>query len=111
MANTAEVLVKNVFTGDSIRVIRKPTPNDVDLDKTVAANDQQQVNLQSPDVLLVIEAPTGKDIKTCQLKVDAAVDLEVIASRTNSYWTVKIVPNEIPPDIPTTVNISLGDVE
>ncbi len=111
MANRAEVLVKNLFSGESVRVLRKPAPETVDFDEPVDGGGEQQVSLLSPDVSLVIEAPPGKDLKLCQFKVDAAVDLEVIKSRTDSLWSVKIVPNELDPETPTTVNISIGDID
>lgn len=113
MINNARVNVKNVFSdkSKSIRLVRKPTKEASDFDKTLARNGNEFIDLLSPDVFLVIHAPGGMDLKECWLKVDAAVDLEIAYSRSNSTWTFKIAPNKLDPDTPTTVNISVGDIQ
>lgn len=111
MINNAIVKVKNASKDKSIRVVRKPTANTTDYDKTLTAKSQENIDLLSTDVVLVIHSPGGMDLKECWLKVDAAVDLEIGYSRSNSAWTFKIAPNNLDPEVPTTVNISAGDIE
>ena len=112
MISNAKVLVKNVFTEDkSFRVVRKPTENTIDFDQMLAKGSDEFIDLLSPDVLLVIHAPEGMDLKKCEIKVDAGVDLDVDYSRSDSTWTFKIAPNNLDPETPTTVNISVGDIE
>jgi hypothetical protein len=113
MINNARVEVKNAFSdkSKSIRVVRKPTKKASDFDKTLAQNGNEVIDLLSPDVLLVIHAPKGVDLRKCWLKVDSAVDLDISYSRSKSTWTFKIAPNNLNPNTPTTVNISAGDIQ
>lgn len=113
MINNARVSVKNAFLdkSKSIRVVRKPTKKTSDFDKTLAQNGNEVIDLLSPAVLLEIHAPAGMDLRECWLKVDSAVDLEIGYSRSNSTWAFKIAPNKQDPETPTTVNISVGDIQ
>ena len=113
MANYADVLVKNEIKNESksINVTRKLQNGTVDFSTVISQGGQEQINLASPEVSMVIDVLEGLDLKEYWVSVKAAVDLETIYSRTNSNWTFKIIPNELEPDIPTTVNISLGDIE
>jgi hypothetical protein len=106
MANQADVIIKNNFANvGGIKVLKlKETA-------TIADGSNERIPLPGPEVALVIQAPEGKDTKFCMLKVQSDVDLSVTASRTNSTWTLQIIPNELPPDVPTTVNVSVGDDE
>lgn len=111
MINNARVKVINAFPDKSIRVLRKPTKSTSDFKKSLKKNSFEIIDLQSLNVSLVIHAPDKMDIKKCQMQVDAAVDLEVHYSRSDSTWTFKIAPNDLEPEIPTTVNISVGDIQ
>ena len=111
MINNARVKVESFFAGKSIRLTRMPTEKTRDFDETLTGHGHKFVDLQSTAVSLVIQAPEGVDLKECWLKVKAAVDLEVVYSRSKSTWTFKIAPNTLDPEIPTTVNISVGNVE
>jgi len=108
MANRADVYVKNVLT-DNINVIRKLPDGTIDLNTSIANGDEEGVHLAGPEVSLIINAPEGKDIKDCHVKVKSDVDLAVSHSRTDSNWAIKIVPNDLPPDVPTTVNVDVGE--
>lgn len=112
MANEAEVYVKNVFTGsETINVKRLEQDKSVSLDVDVIKGASEQVQLSSPDVQLVVTAPEGKDTRDCLMRVTSDVDLDVINSRTDSTWTFQIIPNSLPPDQPTTVNVTIGQDE
>jgi len=104
-------LVKNEITGKSIDVTRKLQDGTPDYNTVLSAGAQEQINLASTDVSLVIDAPGETDAKLYWVKVDAAVDAETIYSRTKSNWTFRIIPNTLEPEIPTTFNISIGDIE
>jgi len=58
---------------------------------------------------LIVKAPIGDRIK-CPLFVKAGVPLAVSysISPTEFMWTIKIEPNDLPPEVPTTVNVTIG---
>lgn len=112
MANNADVTIKNVFTSDVTVNVKRCLPGGtVDLEVNIAQNEAEQVQLPSPDVSLVITVPGGMDLRNCLLKVRTDTDVEAVHSRTNGNWTLKIIPNNIPPDAPTTMNVSVGQDE
>ena len=112
MANKADVNVRNILAENTnINVIRKLQDGSSDLDVTIAYNNDDQIHLPTPDVSLLVTAPEGMDTKDCSVHVKSDVDLEILSSRTNSNWIFKIVPNELPPTAPTTVNVEIGDKE
>lgn len=108
MAEQADVYVKNNLTGD-ITVVRKLPDGSSDLSITIANGNTEQIYLAGTDVSLVIHAPEGVDTKDHPLGVKSGLDLAVSHSRTDSRWTIQIVPNDLPPEVPTTVNVSAGD--
>ena len=109
MADRADVFVKNVLAGN-INVIRKLPDGSSDLEVTIANGNEEQIHLASPEVSLLINAPKRVDTKDCPFNVKSDVDLAVSCSRTHSNWTVQIVPNDLPPDSPTTVNVTVGEI-
>jgi hypothetical protein len=108
MADRADVYVKNVLPGD-INVIRKLPDGSSDLNTTIAYEGEEMIPLQGTEVSLIINAPEGVDTKDHPVNVKSDVDLDVSCSRTDSNWNVKIVPNDLPPDAPTSVNMTMGD--
>jgi hypothetical protein len=110
MADRADVYVKNTLT-DSINVIRKLPDGSSKPPVTIATGIEEKIYLPSPEVSLVIYAPTGVDTKDCLLKVQSDIDLASAYSRTDSTWTFRIEPNDLPPDAPITVNVTLGTDE
>jgi hypothetical protein len=111
MANQAEVVVRNKFYVGGLQVQRMVKGSPVDYNTTIAIGQNEGIPLQSPDVQLVINTPQGKDGKECFLRLRSSVDMSVTFSRTQSTWTFQIIPNELPADIPTTTNISVGEDE
>jgi hypothetical protein len=96
MADRADVYVRNGLTGSiqgDIHVTRKLPDGSSDFDTAIAYGNEEQIS------------------KDCPFKVKSDVDLAVSCSRTDSNWAIKIVPNELPPDVPTTVNVNLGEDE
>jgi hypothetical protein len=112
MANNADVNVENVFSNAVTINVKRVLQNGAsDREDNIVQNEAKQVPLPSPDVKLVIQVPEGMDLRNCVLKVKADVDLETKHSRTDSNWTLKIIPNDLPPDVPTTVNVTVGQDE
>ena len=112
MANRADVNVKNCFTDNvDLNVVRKLSDGSTDLNSTITDGNEEQIHLPSTDVSLVVTAPNGFEIKNCPVHVKSDVDLDISKSRTDSNWTFQIVPNTLPPDIPTTVNVEIGPDE
>lgn len=111
MAEQADAYVKNEFTDKTIVVIRNLAGGGSDPAVTIDSGEQEQFYLGGTDVSLTINAPEGMDTKECTFKVQSDVDLDVSCSRTDSNWTLKIEPNSLPPDTPTTVNVNLGEIE
>ena len=108
MAEQTDVYVKNNLNGD-ISVFRMLPDGNSDLSITITNGDSEQVYLAGTDVSLVIHAPEGVDIKDYPLGVRTGLDLAVSHSRTDSRWTIQIVPNDLPPEVPTTVNVNVGE--
>ena len=112
MANKADVNVRNILAENTnINVIRKLQDGTSDLDVTIAYNNDDQIHLPTPDVSLLVTPHNGMDIKDCPVNVKSDVVLGILYSRTNSKWILKIVPNELPPTAPPTVNVEIGDKE
>lgn len=109
MVNNAVVQLKNNFPGESIHVLRKPGEEVIDLDLMLTPQGTETIDLQSLDVLLEVHGPEGLDLKEYQFTIGSSVDLDISYSREHSRLTFKIAPNDVDPDIPTTVNISIGD--
>jgi hypothetical protein len=109
MADRADVILKNSF-GETIYVVRKLPDGTIDLNTMVASGSEEQIHLPSPEVLMQISAPEGIDTKDHLFNVKSDVDLAVSHSRTDSFWTLQIVSNELPPDTPTTVNVNIGEI-
>ncbi len=109
MIEQAEVFVKNVFFSEPIQVIRKLPDGSSDLSVSVAQGNEERIPLIGLNVSLVIKAPSGMEIRYCPVKVRADVDLAVSHSRTDSTWAMKILPNTLSPELPITVNVTIGE--
>lgn len=107
MADQADVYIKNMFA-EGISAIRKLPDGSCDLELTISSGDEQLIYLGGADTSLVINAPSGVDIINCLFTARTGIDLVVLCSRTDSNWKIKIIPNDLPPDSPTTVLITIG---
>jgi hypothetical protein len=107
----ADFYVNNTFETAAVQVSRKLADGSTDLNVGVDPGNTQKVPIQGTDVSLVIDAPAGVDIKDCFLRSRAEVDLAVLVSRTDSHWKINIVPNDLDPEAPTTVNVNVGEDE
>jgi len=75
---------------------------------SLAYQEEQKFYIAGTDMTLVIQGPSGMDIKDCPIFVRADIDLNTVVSRTNSTWTMSIVPNTLDPISPTDVNVNVG---
>jgi hypothetical protein len=112
MAENAEVIVKNRLRveGD-VKVSRKLPDGKTDFNAAIAWHKKGKVVLPDPDVSLIIAAPAGMDTRDCPITVLSDVDLIINYSRSKSFWQMRIDPNDLPPQVPTTVNVNIGEDE
>lgn len=109
MIEQTDVYVKNTYFTESIQVSRKLPDGSSDLNITVAKGNEEKIYLGGLDVSLLIKAPNGAEIRYCPVKVRADVDMGVSHSRTDATWSMKILPNSLEPELPITVNVTVGE--
>ena len=115
MAEQANVLVRNKIQNqtegqDVVTVIREYLGND-DFTTQLARNSEEAIVLQDTDVSLVIKAPSGIDSKLFRVNIDASVDVDMKYCREEGNWKFNLPSNSELPEVPTTVNIEIGDSE
>lgn len=106
MADSAVVYVRNL-THDDIHVIRYLPDGSSDLNIIVPVEDEDRILLVGPELSLGIHAPNVIDTRSCSITVRSDAGLLVKYSRVDSYWTIQIEPDDLPFDVPTTVNITI----
>jgi len=107
MAKQINVYVKNVLTGD-IHLLRKLPGGKSDLAATIARGSKKKILLSGPGKSLVIYAPAGMDTRECPLNVRSDVNLDVLCSRTDSTWTIRIEPGDLSSGESKAVNVTIG---
>lgn len=107
MAEQADFHVRNMVPG-TITVTRiLPQPADPE-NTTIESGSVEPFPALNPQESLIINLPSGKDTSEWPLGVRTSItDLTVSCSETS--WTIKIVPNDLEGEVPTTVNINAGD--
>ena len=98
---------KNFLT-DDIKVTRI-LPDGNSVDTTIANKNEEEFPSLVLEESLIINAPSGKDTKEYPVKVRSDIDLAVSHSRTDSNWTIKIVPNSLDPEVPLDANVEVGE--
>lgn len=112
MANKTDVTVKNIFKNNETFQVKRLLPDgNSEFEVKITQGEVKMVSLPSVDVALVIQAPVHMDLRDCPIKVQSDVDMEIRLSRTQANWTFTIIPNELPPDVPTTTNVTVGQDE
>ena len=104
MAEQADVYVKNSFDSDIVvtRIVGSSSE-----DTTIGNEIEEKFPLLVSEELLIINVPDGKDTKDWSIIVRSSIiDLKVGQSSTR--WTLRIISNELPPEVPTTVNVNVG---
>lgn len=109
MAEQADVYVENKFQGSIVVTRKRPDGSSVDATISNEVNEnEKKFPLLVPEESLIINAPEGFDTEDYPIVVRSGIiDLKVTTSRTN--WTIKIVPNDLPPEVPTTANVNVGE--
>ena len=107
MANRADVYIYNGEAGN-LSACHKFPDGSSGMEVVIDYKNEVMIPLQGTDVTMVVNAPVGVDIKDCPIRLKADVDLAITYSRTNSNWAFQIIPNDLPTDSPTTVNIDIG---
>ena len=110
MADQAYVYIRNNLTGSIEATCMLPDGSAAST-ATISKANREKITLLGLEEWVLITAPAGIDTKDCVISVKSDVDLDTLHSRTDSNWTIKIVPNELPPTTPTDVNITLGEDE
>lgn len=108
--NMADFHVLNKWQAD-VDVTRMVNEEQSDYNNTLPLQHGDTINIPNLIASLVISAPAGLDLKRCPITFQSKVDLEIVYSRTHSRVTFKIKPNDLPPDVPTDVNVTLGPEE
>jgi len=104
MAEQADVFVTNSFQSDI--VVTRVLPDKSRVDTTIANGNEEKFPLMVPEESLIINAPDGKDERLYIVVRSSIIDLHVRYSTTK--WTTRIIPNDLPPEVPTTVNVNVG---
>ena len=105
MAEQADVYVENTFDSDIVvtRILDASSE-----DTTIVSGEEEKFPLLVSEESLIINAPDGKDTENLHIIVRSSIiDLKVRHSTTR--WTLRIIANDLPPEVPTTVNVSVGD--
>lgn len=111
MINKADVFVRNEWV-DGVEVTRMIHQDETsDLNITIARQNEEKIILPSLTTSLIINAPAGHDIKNCPIEMKSDVDMELLYSRTHHRLTIKVLPNDLTEEIPTTMNVTLGEEE
>lgn len=108
MVEQANVCVKNFLLGKEIQVVRKLADGSQDLNKTIAYGNEDTTLLPEPGVFLLISPVGGVDTGTCPFNVrfnDHLVSYEAL----DGHWKVQLTANEDEPEVPTDVNIEIGE--
>jgi hypothetical protein len=107
MAEQADVFVKNKFENERDIVVTRVLPDESRVNTTIAYGNEEKFPSLVPEESLIINVPDGEDTKNWPIVVRSSIiDLKVTHSSTN--WTFRIIPNDLPPEVPTTVNITPG---
>jgi len=110
MSDQTEVYIKNLLK-EGIRVARKLPDGSSDMDSFIVSGNEEKFFLPGPEVSLVILAPEGIDSNRVSINLKSDVDLLMLYSRTNSNWSIQIVPNDLAPETPMITYITIGENE
>jgi len=107
MANQANFHVNNCFRND-ITVSSKISRGPIDKKLTIKPKSKYPIFIPGPEVSLRIDAPKGVDAGECYLKLKSQVDLSVKYSKNKAQWVIRLTPNKLADNLPTTVNVEVG---
>ena len=107
MADQANVYVKNNST-HPIEAVRYCLPGgDSDLDVSIASDNEEMVYLVKSQTYMTIKLPNGEYTSNHTFRVS---NEELLSwSTMGDRWTVEIKSNELGADLPTDVNVYVGE--
>lgn len=108
MISNADIYIKNNFC-KAITVSRERNGHQMGMTLTLNSGDYKRIPLLEPKSFLTINAPEGIDARSCYVKISSDVDIQLKYLRTKSKWTVRILTNELPPDVGPSVHIEIGE--
>lgn len=109
MAEQADVYVKNHMS-DPIGVVRYCLPGgDSDLDISIGGGNEEMIYLVRSQTYMTIKLPQGVYTADCSFSVS---NEELLSwSTMDDHWTVEIKPNDLGSNVPTDVNVYVGEEE
>jgi len=110
MADQVNVCVKNLSVED-IQVYRELADGTRDLNRAIAAGEEDIWLLPEPGVFLVMStpnAPNGYNTQNCTLNVTLNEDVVYWVVMDDYHWKMKIADNARPPEVPTDVNVNIS---
>ncbi len=108
MIYSADIYIKN-YLCDAITVSREQNGHGVDMTFILDGGDHNRIPLLGPESSLTINAPEGLDARYCSVKMRSDFDIELKYLGTESKWTVRILPNELPPYVGPLVYIAISE--
>jgi hypothetical protein len=112
MAEQVDVCINNSFTNPNVEVFRQfaDGTRESGSEVTISGGSDDMFPLYEPGIKLVVTPDSAVDFGTCWFKVTENGDL-VSWERKDGHWTIEIAPNPAVPEVPTTVNITVGGDE
>jgi hypothetical protein len=109
MADQVNVYVRNNLS-DTIGAIRYCLPGgNSDLDISITSENEEMIYLVRSQTYMTIKLPSGRDTADCPFSVSNE-DL-LSWSTMDHYWTIEIKPNDLGSNVPTDVNVYVGEEE
>ena len=112
MAEQVHVHVYNDLTDHTIGAIRynivdgqsHPEP-----EVPITIGDKETVLLVREQTSLTIKLPNGVFTADCLFRVEEEKEEMLLWSTMDDHWTIEINLNQLPSNVPTTVNVNVGD--
>ncbi len=110
MSNQTDVSITNQLSSN-LEVSRRQPDGSIDRQEHITPSTQAKYNLPGLDVSLEIIGPEGIDYDRCPVIVGSEIPMRMKHSRRTRKWTLKINPNTTQPNLPHTVNVTIGPEE
>lgn len=108
MADQVDVTVTTRAEGIEIYTARELNDGTRDSEAAVTFTNDSKINLAGLEYSLLIKPPEETDIKKFPITVTSDIDLTITYSVSQGHYRVKIIPNDLVPDVPTTANVNVG---
>lgn len=111
MPERADVYVKNALEKGDLKVSLKHGNGTPVHGNYIVKGNRERVYLGDAEVSMIIDLPGLPGTKEYLFKVLSGVDITMSFSRSKSRWTMKIDPNDLENETPTSVNVEVGEDE